>query len=107
MTTQLKKGIIELCVLKIISDEPLSGVHVIERMKEMLNVNENTVYPILRRLTAQDYFRTHTEKSEIGAPKKVYTLTEHGQNYLDKGLLEWKDFMKDVSTILGGHYDKK
>jgi len=51
MTTQLKKGIIELCVLKLISDTPSSGVVIIEKMNRMLKVSENTVYPILRRLS--------------------------------------------------------
>ena len=105
MNTQLKKGIIELCVLKLIADEPLSGVSVIEKMKSSLNVNENTIYPILRRLTGQQYFQTHTEKSDIGAPKKVYTITTKGHEHLIQGLSEWKDFIRDVSILLGRNHE--
>lgn len=106
MTTQLKKGIIELCVLKLIADESMSGIYVIERMKELLDVNENTIYPILRRLTHQGLFETHTIKSDIGAPRKVYTITTHGLEHLNHGLKDWKDFMHNVSNILGGKYEK-
>ena len=106
MSTQLKKGIIELCVLKLIADEPLTGIYVIERMKELLNVNENTIYPILRRLTQQGLFDTHTIKSDIGAPRKVYTITKKGLEHLNHGLEDWKDFMHNVSNILGGNYEK-
>jgi PadR family transcriptional regulator PadR len=107
MTTQLKKGIIELCVLKLISDTPSSGVVIIEKMNRMLKVSENTVYPILRRLSEKGLFQTHTEKSDVGAPKKVYTITLEGKKQLENGLHEWKEFMTDVTHILGGNYDKK
>lgn len=107
MSTQFKKGIIELCVLKIISDSPKSAIEVIEQMSERINVNENTIYPILRRLTEQKMFETHKMSSQIGAPKKIYALTETGKEKLKSSLKEWQDFLLDVTTLLGGHYDKK
>lgn len=107
MTTQLKKGIIELCVLKLISDTPSSGVVIIEKINHMLKVSENTVYPILRRLSEKGLFQTHTEKSDFGAPKKVYTITFEGIKQLESGLNDWKEFMTDVTHLLGGNYDKK
>lgn len=105
MTSQFKKGIIELCVLKIASQEPLTGVQIIENMKEKLHISENTVYPILRRLTAQQFFTSHLIPSQIGAPKKVYTITEKGKTHLQQNLHEWKDFINNVSNILGGTHE--
>ena len=105
MTTQFKKGIIELCVLKLVHDQPRSGLQVIELMSQTLNVSENTIYPILRRLTAQQLFKTYTVPSDIGAPKKVYEITLQGKTQLQTSLVEWKDFLSDVSTVLGGQYE--
>lgn len=105
MTSQFKKGIIELCVLKIIYDQPMAGVEVIEHMNQSLHVNENTIYPILRRLTSQQFFSTYKEDSIIGAPKKVYQITSYGEKHLFKMLEDWKDFLQDVTTILGGNHE--
>jgi PadR family transcriptional regulator PadR len=107
MTTQFKKGIVELCVLKLISDQPMSGLQVIELMSQTLDVSENTIYPILRRLTAQQLFKTSTVPSTVGAPKKVYEITSIGEKQLKTSLTEWKDFLSDVSIILGGTYEQK
>lgn len=105
MTTQFKKGIIELCVLKVIHDRPMAGVEVIEYMRASLQVNENTIYPILRRLTSQQFFDTYKEESMIGAPKKVYSITKLGEKHLFQALEDWKDFLHDVTTILGGNHE--
>ncbi len=80
MTTQLKKGIIELCVLKLISDTPSSGVVIIEKMNRMLKVSENTVYPILRRLSEKELFQTHTEKVMLVHQKKCIPLHQKEKN---------------------------
>ena len=53
MNSQFKRGIIEMCVLKMISREDMYGFQLIETISQEVEVNENTVYPILRRLTKQ------------------------------------------------------
>ncbi len=103
MNSQLKRGIVEIIVLKVVSDRSQSSFNVIETLSSKLSVSENTVYPILRRLTKQGYFKTHTVPSPLGAPKKVYEITALGTEKLQMFLNEWRLFLKQVFDILGGY----
>ena len=103
MNTQFKKGIIELCVLKIVSEKDMYGFEVIENISKEIEVNENTIYPILRRLTKQEFFETYTESMSIGAPRKYYRITEPGLSHLRNAEHEWSSFLESVSRVLGGH----
>lgn len=100
MDTQFKKGVVELCILKIISEQDLYGYEVINKLAEPLNVNENTIYPILRRLTEQGYFETYTKETNFGAPRKYYYITITGKNYLEEKLVVWAEFNQSVEKIL-------
>ena len=103
MNTQFKKGIIELCVMKIMSFKDMYGFEVIENISKEIEVNENTIYPILRRLTKQGYFDTYTESMSIGAPRKYYKLTPLGKMRLTELEDEWTNFLESVTRVLGGH----
>ncbi len=102
MNSQFKRGIIEMCVIKIISRKDMYGFELIENISQEIEVNENTIYPILRRLTKQGLFDTYTESMSIGAPRKYYTLTQHGEEKLREYEDEWKTFLDSVYRILGG-----
>lgn len=102
MITQFKKGVVELCVLKIISNKDMYGFEVIESLTKELQVNENTIYPILRRLTKQGLFTTYQKSTTSGAPRKYYKITKDGVNALNDYLDEWNDFQIQVKKILGG-----
>lgn len=102
MNTQFKKGIIEMCVLKIISKKDMYGFELIQSISEEIEVNENTIYPILRRLTKQGLFDTYSETMSIGAPRKYYRITDNGSLKLNDYETEWKLFIDSVYRILGG-----
>lgn len=102
MNSQFKRGIIELCVLKVVSKKEQSSFEVIEILRNKIDVNENTIYPILRRLTKYNYFETYTKSSSIGAPRKYYKITELGLKKLKEFEKEWKHFLNNVLSILGG-----
>lgn len=102
MNTQFKRGVVEMLVLKVVKDQPRSSYDVIDTLSKRIDVNENTVYPILRRLTKQGYFETKTQASLVGAPRKVYSITGVGEQKLDAFLEEWAEFLEEVLTILGG-----
>ncbi len=103
MNTQFKKGILEMCVLSIINNRDMYGYEVIEKLASDIDVNENTVYPILRRLTGQGLFETYIEQTNIGAPRKYYQITKVGKERLDEYETEWKTFLKGVFRLLGGN----
>jgi PadR family transcriptional regulator PadR len=102
MDTQFKKGILEICVLKVVSEKDSCGFEVIELLSNEISINENTVYPILRRLTMQGYFETYKVPSPVGAPKKYYKITQEGKERLSEYLEEWRQFIKGVFRILEG-----
>lgn len=102
MNTQFKKGIVEMCILSIIKQRDMYGYEVIEKLATDIDVNENTVYPILRRLTSQGLFDTYMEQTNIGAPRKYYKVTDLGKEKLNEYEQEWKSFLKGVFKLLGG-----
>jgi PadR family transcriptional regulator PadR len=102
MNTQFKKGILEMCILYVISEKDMYGFEVIERLAKDIDVNENTVYPILRRLTTQKLFSTYQKQTNLGAPRKYYRITDQGSQKLDQSLNEWKTFLNGVFQIVGG-----
>ncbi len=102
MNAQFKRGIVELLVLKTVEERPRSSFEVIEVLSEAVDVNENTIYPILRRLSKQGYFDIEKDHSDIGAPRKVYTITKEGEERLAEFEREWETFLQNVLKILGG-----
>ena len=102
MNSQFKKGVIEMCVLKLIQDKDMSSFEVVETISKEIEVNENTIYPILRRLTKQEFFDTYKETMSIGAPRKYYKITNDGKEQLVLYETEWGNFIRSVSRILGG-----
>ena len=107
MNTQFKKGILEMCILSIIHDHDMYGFEVIEKLSSEIDVNENTVYPILRRLTSQGLFDTYIEQTKIGAPRKYYKITELGKEKFNDYETEWTAFFKGVFKLLGGMRDER
>lgn len=97
MNAQFKRGIIELCVLTALLEEDKYGYLVINEISQYLDVNENTIYPILRRLTMDGCFTTYLEESELGAPRKYYRLTQ-------KGLEQYKELRDEWDQFIGGVY---
>ena len=107
MNSQFKKGIIEMCVLHVVAQKDIYGFAVIESISKEIDVNENTIYPILRRLTEQGYFDTYTEATGIGAPRKYYTITDLGRSHLHEYESEWTKFLKGVFNLLGGENNER
>lgn len=100
MNTQFKRGILELCVLKELLDKDMYGYEIINQISEHLDVNENTVYPILRRLTKDGFFETYLKESNQGAARKYYKVTKEGFKYYINLRNEWDSFIGGVYTIL-------
>mgnify|MGYP001163047129 CR=1 FL=1 len=100
MNAQFKKGIIELCVLSILVEEDLYGYAIINALSMHIDVSENSIYPILRRLTQEDYFITYLKESSEGAPRKYYQMTQKGFMYYLNLRQEWDAFIGGVYQII-------
>lgn len=102
MNTQFRKGIIEMCVLALIAEQDMYGYEIVQSIASYTDINEGTVYPILRRLTTEEYFVTYLKESTIGPARKYYHITEKGKGYLGSLKNDWEEFSKMVNEILQG-----
>lgn len=100
MNTQFRKGVLEICVLSLICNKDMYGYEVVQNISKVINVNEGTIYPILRRLTKDGFFDTYILESNEGPARKYYKITTTGKDYLNKMINEWNDFISAVSLIL-------
>ena len=101
MNTQFRKGIIEMCVLALIGLQDMYGYEIVQRIASYTDINEGTVYPILRRLTMEEYLVTYLKESTIGPARKYYHMTEKGRGYLGSLKADWQDFSRMVNELLG------
>ena len=100
MDTQFKKGVLELIVLFILNDKDKYGYELVEEVSSIVNVNDGTIYPILKRLTNEKYFETYLKESTEGPPRKYYHLTPLGVVRKKKLLSEWIKFESSVNKFL-------
>ncbi|WP_055665553.1 PadR family transcriptional regulator [Desnuesiella massiliensis] len=100
MNVQLKKGVLELCVLSVLSEKDCYGYELVNEISKNIQISDGTIYPILRRLTQEGYFTTYLQESQEGPPRKYYKLTDLGHETKNKLTTEWFDFVKAVSTIV-------
>lgn len=99
---QLKKGVLELCVLAILSDKDYYGYELVNEMSKNISLSEGTIYPLLRRLKAEKFVTTYLQESSEGPPRKYYKLTKAGQKAKDKLLSEWNSIVTGVNNIVKG-----
>ena len=96
---QMRKGILELCILSIISDEGEAyPSDIITRLEEsQLIIVQGTMYPLLARLKSAGLLHYTWKESDAGPPRKYYSLTEEGHEFLDGLLNTWNQLVEAVS----------
>ena len=93
---QMRKGVLEFCILSIIAEDEAYPSDIIKRLKEyQLIVVEGTMYPLLTRLKNADLLGYNWKESSSGPPRKYYHLTEDGKSFLT-GLKETWDHLVNV-----------
>ena len=100
MKTQLKKGVVELCVLAIINKKDSYGYEIVESLTGLVNISEGTIYPMLRRLDKDNYVETYFKESQTGPQRKYYRITDNGKEYLKESYKDWKELVTGVKAIL-------
>ncbi len=89
---QMRKGVLELCVLSIIAEEEAYPSDIIKKLKDSkLIVVEGTLYPLLNRLKNADLLDYSWRESTSGPPRKYYAITGAGKSVLDELLLTWEE----------------
>ena len=100
MNTQFRKGVLEICVLTLISKKDMYGYEIVQNISKVIEVNEGTIYAILRRLTKEGYFETYILESNEGPARKYYKITPEGIESLNRLKSEWNEFVYAVNTFL-------
>ena len=108
---QLKKGVLEMLVLKLISEQATYGYELLSRLKErshgLFALKEGTLYPILYRLEDEGFIAAKWSQGEgRNAPKKIYEATESGVEENLRRQLVWTEFQQTVNEILAGGKEK-
>lgn len=92
MDIQLKRGMLDICVLSSIKNEASYGYKIIKDMKPYITISESTLYPILRRLEASNLL-TVKSVEHSGRLRKYYHITPEGLNRITDFLEDWKEIM--------------
>lgn len=100
MDTQLKKGVLELCVLSVLGSHDCYGYELVNLISREIAISEGTIYPLLRRLKADGYVETYLEESTEGPPRKYYKLTPSGAEIFSALRREWEEFNIKVNNLL-------
>ncbi|NLW22543.1 MAG: PadR family transcriptional regulator [Tissierellia bacterium] len=104
MNIQFKKGVLELCVLSLLTKRDFYGYELVEHISKYINISEGTIYPLLRRFRKEGYVSTYLQESQEGPPRKYYKITEEGLLAFEELLKEWEDFTIGVNNILRGDF---
>jgi PadR family transcriptional regulator PadR len=102
-TTQLRRGVLEFCILQILHQQPSYGYEIVTRLESLgpLAAGENTVYPILRRLKADRVVEAFVQASPSGPPRQYYRLTAEGRRKLATLTIEWEAVVQAVKRCTG------
>lgn len=100
--TELRRGAVELCLMKAVEQREGYGYEIIGRVKERsgIELTESTVYPILARLANQGLLSARQEPSPQGPSRRYFRLTPEGKRRLEAMIEHWRSFTDSVSRML-------
>lgn len=100
---QMKKGVLELCILSVIKKRDMYASDILGLMKDShLLIVEGTLYPLLTRLKNDGLVTYRWEESKSGPPRKYYSVTEQGIEFLEELTKSWKELDSSVKKIITG-----
>ncbi|MBO5041069.1 MAG: PadR family transcriptional regulator [Clostridia bacterium] len=101
--SQLMRGTLEGCILKIISEKTTYGYEILLQLKQQgfSDISEGTIYPLLLRLEKQGSIVSKLLPSPLGPKRKYYSITEEGEKYLASFINIWKQISDSVAVIIG------
>ncbi len=102
VATQLRRGVLEHCVLAVLARSPEYAFELVRRLSEVdgLVTSEGTIYPLLSRLSRDGLVATTWQPSDAGPPRKYYDLTAAGRRALAAFAAEWTTFTQGVDDLL-------
>ena len=98
MDAQMKRGLIEACILKLLLQGDSYGYQLVREAEEVLSISESTLYPVLRRLETAGALTVYSMEHN-GRLRKYYAITEDGKQKIDDFLRGWEYVMKVYEFI--------
>ncbi len=100
--SQLMRGTLEGCILKILSKEVTYGYEIVMKLEQFGfgEMKEGTIYPLLVRLEKKGFISSEFRPSPLGPSRKYYSITEEGAKYLSEFINHWLQISSAVNQIL-------
>lgn len=97
---QMRKGILEYCILLLLEENEAYVSDIIEQLKKSkLIIVEGTLYPLLTRLKNANYLSYRWEESRQGPPRKYYAITDTGRGFLKELNKSWEELVNSIKNI--------
>lgn len=90
LNPQMKRGLLEVCVLSALSREGSYGYKIIKDISGCIEISESTLYPILRRLESSGMVTAHSVEHN-GRLRKIYEITDRGREQIDDFIEDWQE----------------
>jgi len=102
--TQLRKGLLELCILNIVAQEEVYGYDLVKRLIELpgLGIAEGSIYPLLSRMRKVGLLTARLEESPNGPARKYYALTPEGRVCWETMNLHWDGLARGIHGLRNG-----
>lgn len=103
-SSQLLKGVLDMCLLALIAEEPSYGYEMVNKLEErgLELVSEGSIYPLLGRLQKSKLIESYLVESTGGPPRKYYRIAPEGQQRLEDWHAEWRKLSEGVDQVLNG-----
>jgi len=100
--TQIKKGLLELCILNLLAQESMYGYQLVKRLTTIpeLIITEGTIYPLLSRLKREKVIKSFFEESPYGPARRIYKLSTSGIKHMQEMNRIWKEVSENVNKII-------
>lgn len=103
-SSQLLKGVLDMCLLAVIAEEPSYGYEMVRKLSErgLDLASEGSIYPLLSRLQKQGMIEGYLVQSSEGPARKYYRMSDEGREALEKWRGDWRGFRDSVDAVLNG-----
>jgi PadR family transcriptional regulator PadR len=102
--SQLRKGLVDLCVLAVLRKREAYGYQIVERLRmhRGLEFTESTVYPVLSRLAKEGLLEVRTEASPSGPPRRYYRTTPNSEKLYQQMAQQWQEVNASLQNLIQG-----
>ena len=98
MTYQITAPLLDACVLGIVEENDSYGYTLTQRVRELVDISESTLYPVLRRLQKDNYLTTYDQPFQ-GRNRRYYRITDEGKALLEFYRGEWVEYKSKIDTL--------